>query len=202
MASTNVTHFIEEQSKDEQLEAIGEECKNLVLSLPKEYGFDNQYYYYFQGFWTTQSQIQSIIYFQNDFQAKDSDVVIASMPKSETTWLKALSFAIINRHHFSSQENHPLLKTNPHELVPFIEINIYTDTSWQFVKVDPLNMTEPRIFGTHISFYSLAKSIKESYCKIIYICRNPFDTFVSYWNFMDKVALHHSLPTSTLEDDF
>ncbi|KEH21570.1 putative P-loop containing nucleoside triphosphate hydrolase [Medicago truncatula] len=196
MAST------EEQSKDEQLEAIGEECKNLILSLPKEYGFGNQYFYFFQGFWTTAAQIQSIISFQNHFQAKDSDVVVATVPKSGTTWLKALTFAIINRHHFSSLHNHPLLTSNPHELVPFFELNIYTDISWQFAKLDLLNMIEPRIFGTHIPFHSLAKSIKESNCKIIYICRNPFDTFVSYWNFMNKIALNQSLPTSTLEDDF
>ncbi|KAK2359302.1 cytosolic sulfotransferase [Trifolium repens] len=99
MASTN---FTEDQSKDVQLEAIGEECKQLILSLPKEYGFGNQYFYFFQDFWATPSQIQSIISFQNHFQAKDSDVVIASMPKSGTTWLKALTFAITNRrHHFS-----------------------------------------------------------------------------------------------------
>jgi estrone sulfotransferase len=58
-------------------------------------------------------------------------------------------------------------------------------------------MIEPRLFGTHIPFPSLAKSIKESNCKIIYICRNPFDTYVSYWSFMNKISLNQSL-----EDDF
>ncbi|AET02297.1 sulfotransferase domain protein [Medicago truncatula] len=44
-----------------------------------------------------------------------------------------------------------------------------------------LNFVEPRIFGSRILFHSLAKSlIKESNCKIIYICMNPFDTYVSY----------------------
>jgi hypothetical protein len=194
MASTVVTNFTEDQSKDVQLEAIGEECKQLILSLPKEYGFGNQFFYFFQDFWATPSQIQSIISFQNHFQAKDSDVVIASMPKSGTTWLKALTFAITNRrHHFSSLENHPLLTYNPHELVPFFEFNIYVDTICQFTKVDLLNMIEPRLFGTHIPFPSLAKSIKESNCKIIYICRNPFDTYVSYWSFMNKISFNQSL---------
>lgn len=63
-------------------------------------------------------------------------------------------------------------------------------------------MIEPRLFGTHIPYPSLAKSIKESNCKIIYICRNPFDTFVSNWIFLNKIALNQFLPTSTLEDDF
>lgn len=97
MASKDLT---KEQSKD-VLEAIGEvdiKCKDLILSLPKEYGFANQYLYFFQNFWTFPSQIQSMISFQINFQAKDSDVVIASMPKSGTTWLKALTFAIVHRH--------------------------------------------------------------------------------------------------------
>ncbi|KAK2351988.1 cytosolic sulfotransferase [Trifolium repens] len=202
MASKDLTHFKGDQLKDVELEAISEECKQLILSLPKEYGTAYQYFYFFQGFWTAPSQIQSIISFQNHFQAKDSDIVVASMPKSGTTWLKALTFAIINRHNFSSLENHPLLTSNPHELVPFFELNVYVDTFSQFPKFDILNMIEPRLFGTHIPFPSLAKSIKESNCKIIYICRNPFDTFVSNWNFMNKISINQSLPTSTLEEDF
>jgi hypothetical protein len=202
MASTDLTHFT-----DMQLEAIGEEdikLKEQILSLPRESGrFANQYYYFFQNFWCVPSQIQSIISFQNNFQAKHSDVVIASIPKSGTTWLKALTFAIVNRHRFSSLEmDHPLLTSNPHELVPFFETNVYVDSFCQFPKFDLLKMSEPRIFGTHIPFPSLAKSINESNCRIIYICRNPFDTYVSYWNFMNKIASSLSLPPLTIEDDF
>jgi hydroxyjasmonate sulfotransferase len=69
--------------------------------------------------------IQPIISFQNHFQAKDSDIVVASLPKSGTTWLKALTFAIVNRHTFSSLEDHPLLKNISHALVPSFEHSVY-----------------------------------------------------------------------------
>jgi len=206
MASKDLTNFPEYQSKDVQLESFGEEdskCKELILSLPKEYyGVPNHYFYFFQGFWAPPSQIKSIISFQNHFQAKDSDVVVASIPKTGTTWLKALTFAIVNRNRFSSLENHPLLTSNSHELVPTLESNVYVDTISQFPKFDISDMIEPRLFGTHIPFASLAKSIKDSNCKIIYICRNPFDTYVSYWNFMNKISLNFNFPTITIEDDF
>lgn len=204
MASKYPSH--EEQSKDLLLEAIGEEdsdCKELILSLPKEYiGVPNHYFYFFQGFWASPSQIKTIISFQNHFQAKDSDVIIASLPKTGTTWLKALSFAIVNRHCFPSLDNHPLLTSNPHELVPSLESNIFVDTFCNFPKFDLVNMIEPRLLGTHVPFPSLAKSIKDSNCKIIYICRNPFDTYVSYWNFMNKISINSSCPAITIDDDF
>ncbi|KAL2898234.1 Cytosolic sulfotransferase 13 [Bienertia sinuspersici] len=41
----------------------------------------------------------------------------------------------------------------------------------------------PRLFATHIPYQSLLDSIKTSECRIIYICRNPFDTFVSLRHF-------------------
>jgi hypothetical protein len=59
MASTDLTHDEEDIKLKEQ-----------ILSLPRESGFGNQYYYYSQNFWVTPSQIQSIISFQNKFQAK------------------------------------------------------------------------------------------------------------------------------------
>ncbi|KAG4957453.1 hypothetical protein JHK85_043833 [Glycine max] len=62
-------------------------------------------------------------------------------------------------------------------------------------------MTEPRLFGTHIPFHALAKSIKESNSRIIYICRNPLDTFVSSWIFLNKIKPEH-LPEFELGEAF
>ncbi|KAK8464352.1 hypothetical protein PHAVU_011G188801 [Phaseolus vulgaris] len=62
-------------------------------------------------------------------------------------------------------------------------------------------MAEPRVFGTHIPFPSLPKSVIELNCRIIYICRNPFDTFVSAWAFFNKIKVE-SLSTLTKEEAF
>jgi len=208
MASTDLTNMKEDQSRDGQ-ETISKENKvshdynNLILSLPRENGCETEYMYFFHGFWCPSTLIQSVNSFLNNFLAKDSDIVVASMPKSGTTWLKGLAYAIVNRQHFTSLENnHPLLLFNPHELVPQFEVNLYGDKDGPLPQIDVSNMTEPRLFGTHIPFLSLAKSIQESNCKIIYICRNPFDTFVSYWIFINKIRSKKSLTELTLEESF
>ncbi|ESW05672.1 hypothetical protein PHAVU_011G199900 [Phaseolus vulgaris] len=180
----------------EGLQAYEEE--NLLLSLPKERGWASRYLYLFQHFWCPSTHIQGVNDFQKNFQAKPSDVLVASFPKSGTTWLKALTFSIINRKRFSSSENHPLLTSNPHELVPFLDFIFHADNLQQ--KLSHLsNMSEPRVFGTHVPFPSLSSSIKDSNCKIIYICRNPFDTFVSSWTFFNKIK-QDSLHEVTIEE--
>ncbi|XP_028789035.1 cytosolic sulfotransferase 8-like [Neltuma alba] len=63
--------------------------------------------------------------FSKALPSKDGDIIITSLPKSGTTWLKALIFAIVNRNHFSPSQNHPLLISNAHDLVPHLEFNLY-----------------------------------------------------------------------------
>lgn len=210
MASKDLTHMNGNQSRGEQ-EKINEEDKlvsndyynQLILSLPKENGHLTQYLYFYRGFWCPSTLIQSINSFQNCFNAKESDIVVASIPKSGTTWLSALTYAIVNRKHFPSFENdHPLLAFNPHELVPHFELNLYGDRNGHHSQMDLSTMIEPRLFATHLPFPSLAKSVKESNCKIIYIYRNQFDTFVSYWNFINKIRLKMSLPLLTIDEIF
>ncbi|KAL2326310.1 hypothetical protein Fmac_025368 [Flemingia macrophylla] len=168
----------------------------LILSLPIEKGWRTPDLYLFQEFWYSSRILQGVINSQKYFQAKDGDVVVASFPKSGTTWLKALTFAIVNRQHFSSHKNHPLLTSNPHELVPFVEVGFLGDIHDRIS-----NMAEPRLYATHVTFPSLPKSIQESNCKVIYICRNPFDTFISCWYFFNKIK-PESLPELTMEEGF
>ncbi|QCD85777.1 desulfoglucosinolate sulfotransferase A/B/C [Vigna unguiculata] len=126
---------------------------------------------------------------------KEDELTLSSQREGleSTTWLKAIAFAIVNRQCFSSIHNHPLLTSNPHQLVPFVELMHFPDTHFP--------TTEPRLFGTHIPFPSLSESITECDCKIIYICRNPFDTFISAWDYFDKIK-DHSLSALTMEEAF
>ncbi|OUZ99510.1 Sulfotransferase domain [Macleaya cordata] len=63
--------------------------------------------------------------FQGNFQALDTDLIIATAPRSGTLWLKSLAFATVNRTCYGtySKQNHhhPLLTTSAHDLVPFLE---------------------------------------------------------------------------------
>ncbi|XP_028804108.1 cytosolic sulfotransferase 15-like [Neltuma alba] len=161
-------------------------------------GWVTSYVYLYQGIWYAPATIQGICSFQRHFQAKDSDIVIATLPKSGTTWLKALTFAIVNRKLFSpSQSNHHLLNSNAHELVPFLEFHHYANNQIPDLSIIP----EPRVFGTHVPFHSLPNSITNSKCKLIYICRNPFDNFVSFWFHLNKIT-PPSLPKLSCEGAF
>ncbi|KAK7314110.1 hypothetical protein VNO77_39320 [Canavalia gladiata] len=200
MTSSDLTEYeLRGEQEASEEEKLSEECKDLLLSLPREKGWTSHYLYLFQGFWCTADRIPCINTFMNQFQAKDSDVVVASLQKSGTTWLKALTFAIMYRQCFTSFENHPLLTSNPHKLVLSFEFDIYGNNRDQISHQS--NMIDPRIFSTHIPFHALANSIKESHCKIVYICRNLFDTFISTWIFMNKVKSEY-LPILTLEEAF
>ncbi|KAL0295937.1 UNVERIFIED_CONTAM: Cytosolic sulfotransferase 14 [Sesamum radiatum] len=67
-------------------------------------------------------------------------------------------------------------------LVPFLDLNVY----WEQDNPDLENIPNPRIFSTHMHFNMLPVSIHASNCRIIHICRNPLDQFVSHINFSSQ----------------
>ncbi|KAL7175914.1 hypothetical protein ACSBR2_029481 [Camellia fascicularis] len=50
------------------------------------------------------------------------------------------------------------------------------------------------IFSTHIPYHSLPDSIKNFGC--LYLCRNPYDAFVSTWHFVNKARAESFGPLS------
>ncbi|GMJ01674.1 sulfotransferase 2A, ARABIDOPSIS THALIANA SULFOTRANSFERASE 2A [Hibiscus trionum] len=138
------------------------------------------------GFWCSPFVLKPMISFQTHFQAFDSDVMVATFPKCGTTWLKALTFSTLYRSQFSRGGiEHPLLNSTPHQLVHFLEIDVYMNNP--FPDLENICVYKPRLFGTHVPYASLPTSIKDSKCKIVYICRNPMDMFISLWLFSNKL---------------
>ena len=178
----SITCLKETQLKNDE-EELSDEFKEFLLSLPKERGWRTSHIYLYQEFWCQPMEVQAIMNFQQHFQARDTDLILATMPKSGTTWLKAMAFAVQNRKSFSISNNHPLLTANPHDLVPFLEYKLYANNQLPDLSMLP----QPRLLATHVPFPSLPASIKNSGCRIAYLCRNPLDTFVSSWNFLMKV---------------
>ncbi|KAG5249932.1 sulfotransferase family protein [Salix suchowensis] len=177
-----LNNFTKNQANDngEDLEKLTSECKELLLSLPREKGWRTACLYKYKGFWCQSKEIEAIISFEKHFQPRDTDVILASIPKSGTTWLKALSFAIVNRKKFAiSSDGHPLLASNPHDLVPFFEYKLYAEKQVP----DLSKLPDPRLFATHIPFDALQDSVKNSGCRIIYICE------IQGWLLLARLAI-------------
>uniref|UniRef100_A0ACD5ZF60 Uncharacterized protein n=1 Tax=Avena sativa TaxID=4498 RepID=A0ACD5ZF60_AVESA len=124
------------------------------------------------------------------FVARPTDVLLATMPKSGTTWLKALVFAVTHRGcHAPDDERHPLLCSSPHDLVPFLH-TLYQNHHPEYPPSSCLEeMPPPRILAVHAPFSLLQESsVAESRCRIVYLCRDPKDALVSFWHFIDKAA--------------
>ncbi|KAI6697928.1 hypothetical protein NL676_018047 [Syzygium grande] len=130
--------------------------------------------------------LEGILACQRHFQARDTDVLLVTIPKSGTTWLKAILFALLNRAKYSgsgSQPQHPLLSQNPHDLVPFLDFELYLEQD----APDLASLPPPRLFATHMPYQLLPQSVRDSKCKLVYLSRNPKDTFVSLWHFANNL---------------
>uniref|UniRef100_A0A6N2JWQ7 Sulfotransferase n=1 Tax=Salix viminalis TaxID=40686 RepID=A0A6N2JWQ7_SALVM len=203
-----------------------DEIADLLSSLPKEKSWRTGYVYRYQGFWCPEKQkpmslltsclpfpkkshgdqamcidtkafgVPAVIAFQKHFLAQKTDTIIVTMPKSGTTWLKALAFSIMNRAKYTPLSS-PLNSANPHDLVPFFEFGLYANNQIPDLSTFP----SPRMFATHVPYPSLPDSVKDSGCRIVYLCRNPFDNFISLWHFASK-ARDESLGPLSLEDCF
>ncbi|CAK7324035.1 unnamed protein product [Dovyalis caffra] len=181
---------------EKEAEQIDVESQELVQNLPTEIGMGGNILYQYQGFWCPKVSIKGMMLFQHHFKAQKTDIILASIPKSGTTWLKALAYTVVNRSHYSLEES-PLFTNGPHGVVPFLEFDFSSKN--QFQELDKL--AKPRIFGTHSPYLALPRSVKESATKIVYVCRNPLDMFISYWKFSGNIRKENEKHVS-LEDAF
>ncbi|KAL0891072.1 hypothetical protein Bca101_015055 [Brassica carinata] len=159
------------------------ETKTLISSLPSDEPYLGLNLCKYQGSWYYYNFLQGILNVQRGLQPQDTDIIIASFPKSGTLWLKALTVALFQRsENPSSSDDHPLLSNNPHDLVPILEMHLYRDTHKpDLTKISP---SSRRVFSTHMPFHTLQEALKYSPCKVVYICRDAKDCMVSRWRFI------------------
>ncbi|OMO99622.1 hypothetical protein COLO4_13192 [Corchorus olitorius] len=116
--------------------------------------------------------------------------------KTGNTWLKSLCFSIATRTQFDDSTS-PLRTAVPHDCIPFLEYAEY------FTAQGP----KIPLFASHIPYTCLPKSIIDSGCKIVYLCRDPKDTYVSMWHFFGRVmaitpAGKEGYPGVSIEEGF
>ncbi|KAM7279489.1 hypothetical protein ACFE04_006623 [Oxalis oulophora] len=154
-------------------------------SLPKSNWWGDDNLYQWNDFWFRPQYLQGTLKLVEQFKPLDSDVILASFPKTGTTWLKALLYSIINRSSRDSlQDNHP------HLLIPTLEIQLFGPLSQSqyptssFSAADDSNSS--RILATHLPYQILAQTIASSNCRVVSVTRNPKDTLVSLWHFIQN----------------
>ncbi|XP_017639893.1 cytosolic sulfotransferase 5-like [Gossypium arboreum] len=170
----------------------------LFGELPKETWCCSDLYKW-EGFWYTSSHLPAAMAARLNFQANDSDVFLTSSMKTGTTWLKAIIPTIMNPiGRMDDDNNDPLLKRHPNELMPSLEVQLFKENP----NPDLSYMSSPRLFRTHIPYPMLPESVKNSACKIVYITRDPKDTFGSLWHFFNSLVTTHGIDPWPMNEAF
>ncbi|NXX73971.1 ST2B1 Sulfotransferase, partial [Urocolius indicus] len=113
---------------------------------------------------------QDSLRFAATFPFRPSDVLIATYPKSGTTWMQEILTLL-----FSRGDAQPA-KTIPNwERAPWLE---------QTYARQVLQDAAPRrLLTTHLPARILAPALQQSKAKVIYVARNPKDVVVSFYHF-------------------
>jgi hydroxyjasmonate sulfotransferase len=161
--------------------------ENLVETLPmrEREGWSTPLILY-KNYWLTAHRVNDYMLVQDNFKPRSDDVILATHPKSGTTWLKALAFAITNRSRYSFAD-HPLLKQNPQKVVPFIGSH---GGDLDYIETLP----SPRLLSTHLPLSLLPPTMSTDGCRIVYLCREPKDAFVSRWHFDNRMTKGGHIP--------
>ncbi|XP_062183668.1 cytosolic sulfotransferase 16-like [Phragmites australis] len=170
---------------------------SLVSSLPSSKGLsNNQLYRHDQGWHSSFMPMVGSMVADVCFTARPSDIVVATVPKSGTTWIKALLYATVHRSEQPADAaDHPFNSFGPHECIKFFEYQLYAHN-----KIPDLNkLPDPRLFATHVPFVSLPRTVIATGCKIVYVCRDPKDHLISQWDFANKFRARDGLEPLSVE---
>ncbi|TKW15853.1 hypothetical protein SEVIR_5G212100v4 [Setaria viridis] len=188
LAMSSSVQTVPQQEADAQAEETNQQLyqrfTDLVSSLPSSDGLSYlRLYLHGQGWRASQVPMVGAMVAGARFAARPTDVVLASLVKTGTTWTKALLYATVRRReHPPDAADHPFHSLGPHECVQILEYQIYAHGRVP----DIGDLPDPRLFATHVPFAALPGSVAGGGCKVVYVCRDPKDTLVSLWHFINK----------------
>ena len=149
-STSKVNH---EPKSNEKVGYRSNDYKEKISTFPKGKGWLSDEVHHYQGFWYNFFYLEGLSIAHEHFKPQPNDIILSSTPKSGTTWLKALSFAIVTRSSFDASTN-PLLTTMPHECVLSLESDLAHNSFYRNL--------DTTLVGTHVPYTSLPKSIIDS----------------------------------------
>lgn len=177
----------QQQVEAERAAEVSTEMKD---SVPPRYtvSFDK-----YEDIWVGPSFIPALKALQNEFEPRPGDIFLASLPKTGTTWTKALLYTMI---YASCSNNHvTVAEKNPHALVPTMEVELFNSSNPHCDISIFSKLPSPRLLHTHLPVQALPPLVRSfSDCKIVSVTRNPRDTFVSLWKFNGKLVEEGLVP--------
>ncbi|XP_075795951.1 sulfotransferase 2B1-like [Pelodiscus sinensis] len=108
--------------------------------------------------------------FASGFQFRDTDVLIATYPKSGTTWMQEILTLILSKGDPESATTIPNWAR-----APWLEQTYFRDVLPE--------TGGPRLITTHLPCQVLAPALRQAKAKVIYVARNPKDVVVSFYHF-------------------
>ncbi|KAL7827537.1 hypothetical protein SRHO_G00332550 [Serrasalmus rhombeus] len=112
-----------------------------------------------------------------NFQARPEDILIATYPKSGTTWVSnTLDLLYFGKTDQERQSSLPIYLR-----VPFLEM-AFPGMPLGVELADKLPTT-PRLIKTHLPVQLVPESFWEQNCRVVYAARNAKDTAVSFFHF-------------------
>ncbi|CAG5126494.1 unnamed protein product [Candidula unifasciata] len=109
---------------------------------------------------------ETILNLQN-FQARPSDVLVVTYPKSGTHWVYEIVSMLVNRSKTLTKE--------PLKNIEFLPSSVFD------------SMPSPRVISTHLPYPRIPLDFLRKRSKIVLCVRNPRDVAVSYYKFISNL---------------
>ncbi|VAH53768.1 unnamed protein product [Triticum turgidum subsp. durum] len=170
---------VESETKGSSTNEPESNTEALIATLPTREGWSTPLTLY-NNCWLRSHMLRRFMVVRDNFKPRRDDIILATHPKSGTTWLKALAFTISTRSRCDFTDS-PLLTNNPQRVVPFIGA--------MGGDLDVLEtLPSPRLLATHLPPSLLPPAVSTVGCRVVYLCREPKDAFVSRWHFDNKMG--------------